>query len=174
MKNNNLLDFIHSGSAARPLLIHPALNEKDSGFWKDANKAILWGWKRDAPDQSRTVYFSGKLAQRPDGITVKDSFLYYRHQTSREAASTITANLENALVSLRDLVNSAELQVRNVGANSAIIQFKVGLPTDEDADRVSRLLKRRPRKVIRKAEYPPERLVEETLDLFPVDARRVV
>src|SRR5438045_865783 len=37
-------------------------------FWPRANRHVLWGWKRDAGDASRLVYFSGDLTLDRDVV----------------------------------------------------------------------------------------------------------
>lgn len=166
-----LKSFLDDGQRSKPVLVAGPLASRDKPFWPHANKEILWGWKRDTEGQSRAVYFSGRLELTKKGISVADSFFFYRHQTSQSAASILESHFKAAMNGITSLLARPQFEMKDSGKNQSILRFKIGTPRDEDLDRISRLLMRRPRKQLTGSSLPKEEAVASAiLNQFPVDA----
>jgi hypothetical protein len=170
MSRMTLDRFLRKATPAIPLIVGPALAEEDRAFWPQANKHVLWGWKRDAGKQSRIVYYSGFLRNECRGIAVENSFFFYKHRTSTEIAEGIACSLAASSRSLlKSVLGESSLWKYPSGDGFSTVLFKIGMPQDEDIDRVIRLIKRRPRKQIQQAVFPPEAHPSQALELFPAD-----
>ena len=169
MNRMTLGTFLLRATPVRHLIVGPVLAEEDLAFWPQANKRILWGWKRDEGKQSRIVYYSGFLRNECEGIAVENSFLFYKHRTSTEIAERIACSLAASQSLLGSVLGESSLWKYRSGHGLSTVLFKVGMPQAEDIDRVARLIKRRPRKQIQQAVFPPEARPSHALDLFPAD-----
>lgn len=169
MSRTTLDGFLQKSTPAIPLIVGPALAEEDRAFWPQANKHVLWGWKRDEGRQSRIVYYSGFLRSECDGIAVENSFFFYKHRTSTEVARRIASCLAAPQPLIRSVLGEPFLGEHQSGDGLSTVLFKIGTPRVDDIDRVTRLIKRRPRRQIQQAVFPPEAHPSSALELFPAD-----
>ena len=70
----NILSPLHQ----QPVVLMSSLDPPHDIHWDSANKEVVWGWKRDAARQSRSVYFSGTLARTSVGVVIERYFFAYR------------------------------------------------------------------------------------------------
>lgn len=169
MSRTTLHRFLQKETPTSPLIVGPSLANEDRAFWPQANKHVLWGWKRDASKQSRIVYYSGFLRDNAKGITVENSFFFYKHRTDAEAAEKIILSLAASQSLIRTTIGESSLWEWKSGEELSTVLFKIGTPGAGDVEKVTRLIKRRPRKEIQQAVFPPEARVAHTLEFFPVD-----
>lgn len=165
------LNQLLRGSVGTPCIVGPPLTESERAFFPQANKHVLWGWKRDSGLQSRSVYFSGTLRESAEGVSVEDRFFFYRHRTYTPSARSIVDQFETAIPKLNALSEMPCLSIERFNASMSTVRFAFGNASVADKDRVSRLLRRKPRTIWKSAETPrtTER-IEDVLSLFPVDA----
>lgn len=169
MNTKSLGIFLREGTSSKPVLVAPPIVPSDYSFWSQANREILWGWKRDAGIQSRVVYYSGHLNKCKDGIAVEDSFFFYKHRTNVSFAQALQVTFEEAMKSMTRLVARPNVWVQSKKGSNPTVFFKFGIPREEDIDRVRRLVIRRPRQKMKPTSLPEEANLSQALPLFPMD-----
>lgn len=153
-----------------PLLLRPPLEEDHARFWSEANKDVLWGWKRDVDEHSRVVYYSSELQQVPDGIAATDHYFFYKHRTKRSVAADIHDALTEAVNGLSNL--GGEVSLDRYPAEPAgfdVVELEVGTPDAADEDKVTRLQQRTPRDSIDNPTRFPHADPKAVADVFPAD-----
>ena len=139
-------------------------------FWPRANRHVLWGWKRDAGDASRLVYFSGDVTLDGDVVRLGRGFFFYRHRADRGEAHTLLEQLERSTATMTRLLGKPELELtpcRRTGLGT--LRYRVGIPLPADLDRTRRLQLRRPRAALARAHLPEPAPLRGLLGLLPFD-----
>lgn len=144
------------------------LPKKHLGFSHHANKKILWGWKRDIGRQKRMVYFSGNLDLDGSQVYLDNYYFAYLNTVDPEATPLLSEALRDAASRLGHGSRTQKLSIQRKDEFD-LVEFALGVPSEEDADRVRRLKMRRPRKSIRQPGFPPESSLEEISAMFPAD-----
>src|SRR4051794_26944713 len=113
-------------------------SDKIDQFWEQANKTILWGWKRDVEHRSRVVFFSGQLGNTLSSITVERMYFYYASKMPAEEAAAQFRYIEAAQEKYEAAGIAAASSFRK-DAGLATIEFSFGTPSAADEDKVNRL-----------------------------------
>jgi len=144
------------------------LDASGNEFWTGSRKEILWGWKRDVGDNSRTVFFSGLLDRDGDNIVLKRHYLFYQTSMTVKDARLIEPSIDAANSKLASDGLTASIE-RSNGNGKVRFRLEVGTATSEDEDKVVRLCRRRPRRAIKKGVFPEYTRVEESHKQLPAD-----
>src|SRR6185436_2287771 len=78
-------------------------------FWPQANRHVLWGWKRDDGAASRMVYLSGDMALHGDDVVLDRGYFFYKHRVDAAAADQLHAQLARARAWLGEFLGPVEL-----------------------------------------------------------------
>jgi len=143
-------------------------SDKIDQFWEQANKTILWGWKRDIEPRSRVVFFSGQLGNTLSSITMERMYFYYASKMPAEEAAAQFRYIEAAQEKYEAAGIAAASSLRK-DAGLATIEFSFGTPSAADEDKVNRLRRRRPRRRIKQGDFPLPSLNPSYSELFPAD-----
>ena len=153
------------------LLLLSNLTDEQLDFLPQANKQVLWGWKRDDGPNSRTVYFSSKLLTQNGQVYGSYPYLFYKHTCEPEFITSLykafnSLSARNALQALFG-TNSYRLEKTN---GDKTVALHIGEPSAEDTDRVTRLQNRTPRSSIEKPSIIPANFEGADLSThFPAD-----
>src|SRR5262245_35101735 len=121
-----------------PVPLTNPLGPREARNWQHANKHVLWGWKRDAGGQSRSVYFSGTINRNDKGVGLCSYFFHYRTKLALEDSSALIGDVERACARFATMGNKVDLRI-DKRQGQAVIEFRFGQPTKADEDRVRRL-----------------------------------
>ena len=130
-------------------------------LWEQANRHVLWGWKRDVGAQKRMVYFSGELQADAAGVYLARYFLGYWTVTHASSADHIATCLRKTRLPRSELTRACSGELHR-------IQYLAGWPTTSDLRNFRRLKLRRPRKQILRVNPTPASVVNAR-SLFPAD-----
>ena len=139
-------------------------------FWPQANRHVLWGWKRDVGAASRLVYLSADLQLEGDEVVLDRAFFFYKHRVEAASAEVLLPQLERARSELSAFLKPVELDFE-VDNRSGMhtLRLSAGTTTEADRDRVRRLQLRKPRRQIRTAELPAPLALKQLSQWLPFD-----
>src|SRR5207342_938963 len=78
-------------------------------FWPQANRHVLWGWKRDDGAASRMVYLSGDMALHGDDVVLDRGYFFYKHRVEAPAADQLRAQQAQGRARLGEFLGPVEL-----------------------------------------------------------------
>lgn len=146
------------------------LDKNDWEFWPQANKQVLWGWKRDVNDHSRAVYYSATLCEVDGQIGIADPYFYYTHRTDEEAAVQSHDQLDGARSAVRDQVRTVRSTLEPTDISGfKRATFEVNTPSWKDDARLTALLDRTPRDSVDNPSEINKTALDDLTDIFPVD-----
>lgn len=138
-------------------------------FWQQANRRLLWGWKRDLGGDSRLVFYAARLARDGEVVGVCDQHMLYIHRTHGAIAQEIQRTFERGRAGIEETVGRLTTSLRRARAGQLVVEASIGAAGPQERALTTKLRRRRPRRAI--AEVPdvtPTELTE--LDaLFPAD-----
>jgi hypothetical protein len=137
-----------------PVSLTGPLQPDQEQHWPFANKDVVWGWKRDVGTESRAVYFSGTMGRNHGCVMLDRYFFHYRTKMEPPNSASFVSNVERARARFADLGDHTDLKLE-MRRDILTVEFRFGLPTEIDEDRVRRLKLRRPRKRIPAPTLPP-------------------
>ena len=133
---------------------------------KRGNPNLIWGWKRNAGDNWRAVYFGGELGNVEDHAALTRGYLFYRTRATE-------AEIQDLHSELKEIVPPtgwpSALKTKQIGNGMAEVRFDMGHPSADDKDRVRRLQLRRPRKHLPQVVMPPALPVVSPAELGKFD-----
>lgn len=152
------------------LFVDTTLTDDDWTFWPDATKRVLWGWKRDVGDHSRTVYYSATLCAVGERIGATNQYFYYTHRTTEDAADRLKRAGSDAIAAFDERFETATAAIESTAVEGFDrVEFEVGTPDDGDRARLTALLDRTPRDSTDESRTIDRVPLDDVTDVFPAD-----
>jgi hypothetical protein len=129
--------------------------------WNEANRDVLWGWKRDSGSRQRIILFGTSLLTNESGpVELRDWFFFYRSRAEEQEISEIAKLFKSDPV--ESTIGCAAVRTcQRTGMK--IIELSGGPGLARRQSLILRLLKRRPRKRIPIGIFPSPTI--DSLDL---------
>lgn len=136
---------------ANDVLVVPLSTDLSQSNWNNTNREVLWCWKRDEGFLRRTIFFQAQLDRNHSReIIIKNWYFFYNHRCNGQEIEY-----------LYDLLNVPEIveyigkpKVSRSDGKYKILELHGGSAKNEAMPIISRLMKRRPRKLIPQGHFP--------------------
>ena len=138
-------------------------------WWQNANRDVLWGWKRDCESEQRTILFGASLINNAlSTLRLEDWYFFYRNRSCIEEISEVLQLLKGE--DIKRLVGTAVAR-KCPRTKLGVVELSGGPGFIKYQPLLRRLLNRRPRRRIPTGSFPaPTCLPLNLSDFLPIAA----